>query len=125
MSFDICDVTIGSGLASKQRLFAWLFHQLQDRAYAMGYEVVMGETWRGPAQVAAYAASGKGHPRTLHALCLAGHLWLFRDGKYLTETRDYWSLGQWWKQQHDLCRWGGDFGSRDGIHFSVTHRGIS
>ena len=125
MAFDIREVTVGSGLARKQRLFARLFCQLQARAYAMGYEVVLGETWRGPGEVARLVRLGKGHPKTRHALCLAGHLWLFRDGKYLTETKDYWSLGQWWKQQHELCRWGGDFSRPDGVHFSVIHQGIA
>jgi hypothetical protein len=125
VSFDIRDVIEGSGLARKQRLFAYLFHQLQARAYSMGYEVVMGEVWRGPAQVEAYARSGKGHRSTLHALCLAGHIWLFRDDVFLVDTDDYYSLGAWWKAQHPLCRWGGDFSRPDGVHFSVTHGGVA
>lgn len=123
MSFDIREVTEDSPLTEKQRLFACLYPQLVLRAWTMGYEVVIGETWRGPAQVAAYARSGKGHPQTLHALCLAGHVWLFKDGECLIETDDYASLGHWWTRQHPLCRWGGGWG--DGVHFSVTHGGVA
>ena len=125
MAFDIREVTVGSGLARKQRLFARLFHQLQARAYSMGYEVVLGETWRGPGEVARLVGLGKGHPKTRHALCLAGHMWLFRDSKYLTAWEDYRDLGEWWVQQHPLCCWGGHFGSRDAVHFSVIHQGIA
>ena len=125
MTFDIREVGPGSSVPQKQRLFAYLYHQLQARAYAMGYEVILGEIWRGPAQVAAYAASGKGHRKTLHRLCLAGHIWLFREDEYLTAWKDYRDLGEWWVQQHPLCRWGGHFGSRDAVHFSVTHQGIA
>jgi hypothetical protein len=125
VSFDIRDVIEGSGLARKQRLFAYLFHQLQARAYSMGYEVVMGEVYRGPGEVERLVELGKGHLETLHGLCLAGHLWLFRGDAYLHDCEDYRELGEWWKAQHPLCRWGGDFSRPDGVHFSVTHGGVA
>lgn len=126
MSFDIRTVNGQSSRAQKQRLFAWLWPQLMLRAWSMGYEVVQGETFRGPGEVARLVKLGKGHPNTLHAKCLAGHLWLFKGGRYLDQTEDYRDLGEWWKKQHPLCRWGGDFTTRrDGVHFSVTHGGVA
>jgi len=124
--FDIRTVHEGSTKRRKQELFAWLFHQLRGQAYAMGYRQVVGETFRGPAQVAAYAADGSGSDPTLHAMCLAGHLELLTHiGRYLRNTEDYRDLGEWWKTQHALCRWGGDFRRPDGCHFSVTHQGLA
>jgi hypothetical protein len=124
--FDIREVDSNSSVGQKQRLFAWLWPQLLVRAWAMGYEVVQGEVYRGPGEVARLAALGKGHPKTLHRKCLAGHAYLFRDGKYLKDTEDYRDLGNWWLAQHPLCRWGGSFITfKDGVHFSVTHGGIA
>ncbi len=125
--FCIQHVDDNSDLRDKQRLFAWLFWLLQGRAYAMGYRVVAGEVFRGPAQVVAYAEDGSGVLNTLHALCLAGHLELFSpSGRYLEHTVDFRELGEWWKAQHPLCRWGGDFTTRsDGCHFSVAHDGMA
>jgi hypothetical protein len=31
-------------------------------------------------------------------------------------------LGKYWKRQHPLCRWGGDF--QDGNHYSLEHEGV-
>jgi hypothetical protein len=122
--FDIRKVSERSHIGRKQELFAWLFHLLHARAYACGYRQVAGETFRGPAQVAAYVAAGSGSADTLHADCLAGHLELFTAGGiYLDSTLDFYELGQWWKAQHPLARWGGDFSRPDGCHFSVADRG--
>ena len=122
--FDIREVSYQSPLSVKQQLFAWLFHLLRARAYACGYRQVLGETFRGPAQVEAYALAGKGNRATLHAHCLAAHLELLTArGRYLRDTEDYRDLGEWWKAQHPLCRWGGDFSRPDGCHFSVAHKG--
>jgi hypothetical protein len=126
LSFDIREVRADSPRPMKQRLFARLYPQLVMRAWTMGYEVVLGEIFRGPGEVRRLADLGKGHPKTLHARCLAGHVYLFRDGVFLRETEDYQALGRWWTQQHLLCRWGGDFQSfKDGVHFSVTDGGVS
>lgn len=32
-------------------------------------------------------------------------------------------LGDKWKSYHELCRWGGDFKSRDDNHISIEHAG--
>lgn len=50
-------------------------------------------------------------------------LHLFRDGKWLSSTEDHRALGEWWEQQHELCRWGGRFS--DGNHYSLEHDGAA
>jgi hypothetical protein len=47
---------------------------------------------------------------------------LFRNGEFLETTEAHKDLGEWWKQQHPLARWGGDF--RDGNHYSFEWEGI-
>lgn len=59
---------------------------------------------------------------SVHQLRLAVDLLLFRNGKYLQLTEDYKPLGEWWKKQHQLARWGGDWG--DGNHFSFQFGGV-
>ena len=41
---------------------------------------------------------------------LSLNLNLFKDGVYLTDTVDYYELGQLWKSLNSLNVWGGDFG---------------
>ena len=64
---------------------------------------------------------GKGTWPTCHHWKLAVDLLLFRDGDYLTDSESYRELGEWWEQQHELCRWGGRFSRPDGGHFSLQH----
>ena len=78
--------------------------------------------YRSPEESARLVASGvQAIQGSLHELCLAGHLELFDDGEYVSDTDTHRPLGEWWEAQHDLCRWGGRFG--DGCHYSITHGG--
>ena len=99
-------------LHQKQVLFSDIFARLVLKASDFGYEAVID------------AVARKGDPRC-HGFRLAGDLLLFKDGKYIVDGNDssYFKLGQWWKQQHELCRWGGDFNNCDSNHFSLTHAG--
>jgi hypothetical protein len=108
-------------LRQKQSLFATLVATLIQQAVALGYEVTLGEAYRSPEEAARLAKVGTGIANSLHTLKLAIDLNLFRDGIYLSSTEAHRPLGEWWEQQHDLCRWGGRFG--DGNHYSVTHGG--
>lgn len=112
-------------LRSRQILFARLWPLLILKAFQLGYEVVLGETYRSPEETKRLADLGIGHRTSLHGECLAGHIELFRDGVYLTDSKDYRELGHWWLQQDKLCRWGGNFSKPDGHHFSVTYQGRS
>lgn len=111
-------------LRQKQSLFAMLVADLIHHAYASGYEVTFGETYRSREEAERLAKAGKGIKNSLHTQRLAVDLNLFKDGKYLISTEAYRSLGEWWELQsgpdHECC-WGGHFG--DGNHFSIAYGG--
>jgi len=112
-------------LREKQSLFASLVAKLIIWAYSNGYELTFGEVLRTAAQAAANAASGAGIVHSLHLLSLAVDFHLYKDGVYLKETEQYKVMGEYWKTLHPLCRWGGDFHTRqDGNHFSIEHEGV-
>ncbi len=113
---------VPSGLRDKQALFSFLLAHLILRAYAMGYEITMGDVLD--------SDGDGGHMKgSVHDLKLAADLNLWKDGKYLTLTEDHAALGAYWKSLHPFCRWGGDFKRADGRpkpdgnHYSITHAG--
>ena len=95
----------------------------------MGYEVTLGEAWRSPEEAARLAKLGKGIVNSLHCDKLAIDLNLFKARRYLTSSEAHRPLGEWWEQQHRLCRWGGRFldeegrPAPDGNHYSLEHQG--
>ncbi len=99
-------------LRQKQSLFAGLLPLLMQYAYAMGYELTVGNT------IAPTTFSGSLHPKKL-----AIDLNLFIDGEYQRSTKAHAKLGAFWKTLHPLCRWGGDFTPKDGNHYSLEHNG--
>jgi hypothetical protein len=108
-------------LGKKQELFSRCLARLLVYAFDNGYEVRMGQVERSKEEAQRLANEGNGIANSLHTQRLAGDLYLFKDGKYLTRTADYKPLGDYWESLHELCRWGGSF--NDGNHFSVTHGG--
>ena len=114
-------------LIEKQRLFCQLAAKLILQAVEMGYQPRFGEAERTPEQAALDAAKGIGIKNSEHCKRLALDLLLDNSqGDYLTATEDYKPLGEWWKAQHPLCRWGGDFVSNpDGDHFSFIDGGVA
>jgi hypothetical protein len=102
-------------LRSTQSEFAALVPRLIDKAVALGFEVTLGDAYRDP-------RVPFGHVNSAHKKRLAIDLNLFRNGAYLEATGDHRELGEWWKQQHPLARWGGDF--RDGNHYSFEWEGV-
>lgn len=110
-------------LRQKQVLFAQLAALLLIHAQELGYQPRLGEAWRTEAQAALNAAAGTGIAHSLHCDRLALDLLLDLEGTYLTDSVAYAPLGAWWKAQHLLCRWGGDFTRPDGNHFSLAHGG--
>ena len=108
-------------LREKQSLFVHLVAQLIFEAQMRGYALTFGEAWRPPETAALYAKQKKGIANSLHTQRLAIDLNLFKDGKYLPSTEAHRPLGEWWEQQHELCRWGGRF--KDGNHYSLEHEG--
>ena len=127
-NYDIVAVIVMT-LVEKQHLFSRLAANLISFATELGYGIAFGDAMRSSEEANRLAAAGKGLSRSLHCDRLAIDLILRKqDGSgkwiYLTKSEDYVELGDFWKKQHELCRWGGDFVSRpDGNHFSITHEG--
>tara|TARA_R110000868_G_scaffold125265_3_gene331044 strand:- start:16537 stop:16842 length:306 start_codon:yes stop_codon:yes gene_type:complete len=95
-------------LGQKQRKFTKMVGMLIQYAYFEGFELSLGD---------AFATDGH-RVGSLHYSRLAIDLNLFKDGKYLTETIDHAFLGEYWKRLDPECTWGGDFGGKDGNHYS-------
>jgi hypothetical protein len=65
----------------------------------------------------------KGHMKgSLHYFGCAQDILLYDDeGNYLTDSEEYRELGKYWRSLYSpLCKWGGDFESKDGGHFSFS-----
>lgn len=75
-------------------------------AYEQGYELTFGD---------AYAKSGH-KMYSFHYKRLAIDLNLFKDGEFLTETKDHEFLGEFWESMGGT--WGGRFSHKDGNHYS-------
>ena len=106
--------------SQKQRRFTWLVACLIDWAYNNGYEIVLGEAYRTKEQQTLYVQTGKSKTmNSKHLKCLAIDFNLFKDDKYLTDTKDYEPLGTYWKSLDPECVWGGDWGW-DGGHFQYS-----
>jgi hypothetical protein len=102
-------------LQEAQQLFCLNIAKLVIWAYEQGYKLTFGES---------YDDDGVGHMKhSNHYIRLAQDLNLFKDGEYLKDSSDYRRLGVAWKTFHSLNRWGGDFKSPDGNHFSMEWEG--
>lgn len=102
-------------LRQKQSKFASLVSYLIQYIESCGYQVTLGDAAR---------IDCKGHCKnSCHYLRLAIDLNIFKDGKYLIDTKEYEFAGKWWLKQDKICRWGGNFKSKDGNHFSFYHNG--
>lgn len=115
-------------LHEKQILFSRLVSQLLDTLALWRIEVAFGETWRSPEEAARHAEEHDGIKNSLHTLRLAIDLLFYKDGIYLTDTKDYELAGAYWKslsnpEEGYVCAWGGDFSKPDGGHFSIEHNG--
>ena len=68
--------------------------------------------------------TGSGILKTLHGLKIAADINLFLGGRYLSDSDAYQFAGNKWKAMHPENRWGGDFSTPDGNHFSIEHEGV-
>lgn len=136
-------------LRQKQSRFARAVPKLIDYAFALGYDVTLGEVYRsdeqaeinaigfdGRKQVAQLIAKqfpllarkltnngGNGVKNSVHMLRLAIDLQLFdAAGKWVQETYPYMLCGEYWEALGTDHRWGGRFG--DTPHFSIEHEGV-
>lgn len=103
-------------LRDKQSLFVSKLARLILHAEVLGYELTMS---RGYASKAANKADG-GHPRSNHLNRLAIDLNLFKDGAWLSATKDHEPLGLYWESIGGT--WGGRF--NDGNHYSLEYNGV-
>jgi hypothetical protein len=107
-------------LRQKQSRFARLVPRLIDKAFALGYEVTLGDAFRDPRVHGDMGVrKSYSHPYSTHKLKLAIDLNLFRNGEYLEGSDAHRQLGEWWEKQDKDCRWGGRF--NDGNHYSFGH----
>jgi hypothetical protein len=113
-------------LSEKQQIFAELASRLMQYMTSEGYGYTFGDAYRDPRVHGAYGEKKSySHSRSTHKLRLAIDLNLFKDGVYLTSTEAHRHFGAWWKAQHPLARWGGDFDGGDGNHYSFEHDGVA
>lgn len=112
-------------LRQKQALFARLIAQLISWIYTHpSWEVTLSEGYVGDTDARDGDYDGPHMRGGAHYKKLALDMNLFVDGKWITGGSEAWDeIGEKWKGLHPLCRWGGDFKSRDFNHFSLFHEG--
>ena len=96
-------------LTEKQFKFTLYVSLLIQYAYALGYTLSFGD---------AYAKTGH-KMKSKHYVRLAIDLNLFKDGDFLTDTKDHEPLGMFWESLDEECIWGGTWD--DGNHYQYTH----
>jgi hypothetical protein len=110
-------------LGQKQERFARAVPGLLNKAFELGFNSRLGDTYRDPRVHGPIGTKlGYGSPTSCHKLRLAIDLNLFDShGKYLDKTEHHKELGEWWEAQGPDHRWGGRF--NDGNHYSIEHNG--
>jgi len=113
-------------LLREQALFAYDVSKLIQEVFRQKCYCTLGEAFRTDEQAEIYAKEGKGIKDSLHCKRLAIDINLFDvKGKYLTDTKEYSSIGSFWEALDPQNRWGGRFKERpDGNHFErmLIHR---
>ncbi len=105
-------------LGEKQELFMRLLPRLIDKAHELGFKIRGGDLFRDPRVHGKVGEKvGYGKRRSRHKSKCAIDLNLFLDGKFVTTTEGHRELGEWWEEQHELCRWGGHYD--DGNHYEI------
>jgi len=108
------------GLQSLQVKLKKMLLQLEAYAETLGYELTLGDSFRDPRLHGVMGVKlGYGHKNSCHKLRLAQDYNLFKDGKWLSKTEDFLSLGLFWESIGGT--WGGRFA--DGNHFSLEYQG--
>lgn len=108
-------------LREKQSKFVRMVADLLDFAHARSYEFTFGDAYRDPRLHGEVGEKkGYGHAKSAHKQRLAIDLNLFKDGQFLSSTKDHEPLGLYWESIGGS--WGGRF--EDGNHYSLEHEGI-
>jgi len=79
----------------------------------------VGEGMRAPEMAKIYAEQGKGILDSQHCKKLAVDLFLFANGVFLQDKKDYQLLGEYWKGLNPENRHGSDFPRADHVHFEM------
>jgi hypothetical protein len=109
-------------LREKQSKLVKMLAELLDFAHTRGYEFTLGDAYRDPRLHGIVGVKvGYSSANSLHKDRLAIDLNLFKDGKFLTETKDHEPLGLFWESIGGA--WGGKFANPDGNHYSLEHNG--
>ncbi len=113
-------------LSGAQREFALDVSHLIQHIFNQGYTCTFGDAYRSPRAHGGMGEKGPyGRARSAHKQRLAIDLNLFKKGNYLMHTEDHAPFGKYWKTLHSDNRWGGEFESPDGNHYSKRYGGIS
>lgn len=134
--FDPRLVRDDSSLLIKQQLFAWCVGQLLVWAYTElhGVRLVMGEGHVAITDARDGDYDGPHRKDGAHYEKRGIDLDLFVEVTYDKPKGVYVSvgghpvwrvIGEKWTSLHPLCRWGGNFASRDDNHVSVIHNGVA
>ncbi len=112
-------------LGKKQELFFYLMTTLLvPYIYSKGYMIRGGDLFRDKRVNGKFGVKkGYSSSKSMHKLKLAIDLNLTLNGKMLTKTEQHKIFGEYWLSLHNLCRWGGSNGNKDGNHYSMTHYG--
>lgn len=104
-----------STLFQEQIEFTQKVARLIDYIFQQGYQCTFADAYRDPRVHGAFGEKrAYGEANSFHKKRLAVDLNLFKDGKWLTSTKDHEPIGIWWEKQGGT--WGGRF--RDGNHYS-------
>ena len=113
-------------LSKKQQVFTQCIGLLINYATVRGYGLTFSDAYRDPrlhgdfGTKKSYAAA-----YSVHKKRLAVDFNLFVDGKYISDgSHPVWEeLGLYWEFLHPEARWGGNFKSKDSVHFSFSYQG--
>jgi hypothetical protein len=110
------------GLRHKQTEFAFLIAEHILWLREQGYEVTLGDAYRDRRSHGEWGTRiAYGNPFSNHKRRLALDINLFRDGKFLSRTKDHEFSGTHWESLHLNNRWGGRY--NDGNHYEYVPEG--
>jgi len=107
-------------LGQLQRKFTLMIAKLIIFAYDNGYELTFGDAYRDPRVHGELGVKvGYSGASSNHKIRLAVDLNLFKNGMFLTSSKDHEPLGLFWESIGGT--WGGRF--NDGNHYSMEWQG--
>lgn len=114
-------------LRMKQSKFVFLLAQLITWVYGhKGWELTLSEGYVGDTDAKDGDYDGPHMKGGAHYTRLGQDLNLWIDGQWIRGHHAAWdAIGGYWLSLHPLCRWGGEFRTRDWNHFSLFHEGRS